>query len=161
VPPPWLALLMALWANLHGSYILGLGLFALLAGEAVLISKDWRSRVGVMRGWGLFGVLSISAALVTPLGGDGLVLPFKLIGMDYSLSVLAEWQSPNFQQFQPLELWLDVLLFAAFSLGWRLPPIRVGIVLVLLHMALEHARHAELLGFVAPLLLAPALGPQL
>jgi hypothetical protein len=37
-----------------------------------------------------------------------------------------------------------------------LPPICVGILFVLLHMALEHARHAELLGFVAPLVLAPA-----
>src|SRR5260370_35340673 len=31
----------------------------------------------------------------------------------------------------------------------------------LLHMALQHRRHGELVGLVAPLLLAPALAPQL
>jgi hypothetical protein len=53
------------------------------------------------------------------------------------------------------------LLFGGLSLGWRLPPTRVLIVLLLLHMALQHGRHGEPLGFVAPLLLAPALGRQL
>ena len=120
-----------------------------------------RSRLHTARGWALFGAVSVAAALITPFGIDGLLLPFKLFHMSFSFAVLAEWQSPNFQHFEPLELWLMVLLFSAFSLGWRLPPIRVGILLVLLHMALEHARHAELLGFVAPLVLAPALGPQL
>ena len=50
---------------------------------------------------------------------------------------------------------------AALSGGWRLPPTRVLILLLLLHMALRHGRYAELLGLVGPLLLAPALGPQL
>jgi hypothetical protein len=152
---------MVLWANLHGSYMLGLGLAAALAVEAVLHSPDWRSRRQAARGWGTFGVLSIAAALMTPFGIDGPLLPFKLIQMSFSFAVLAEWQSPNFQEFQPLELWLMVLLFAGLSLSWRLPPIRVGIVLLLLHMALQHARHAELVGFVAPLILAPSLASQL
>jgi len=77
------------------------------------------------------------------------------------LGLIIEWQSPNFQHFQPLELWIMLVLFAALSLGWRLPPTRVGIVIILLHMALQHSRYVELLGFIAPLLMAPALAPQL
>src|ERR1700746_3522352 len=42
-PAPWLALLMALWANLHGGFLLGLGLAALLAAEAMLLAPDWRA----------------------------------------------------------------------------------------------------------------------
>jgi hypothetical protein len=160
-PPLHLALLMVLWANIHSSYMFGLLLAAALAGEALFLASNSRSRLHTARGWALFGAVSVAAALITPFGIDGLLLPFKLFHMSFSFAVLAEWQSPNFQHFEPLELWLMVLLFSAFSLGWRLPPIRVGILLVLLHMALEHARHAELLGFVAPLVLAPALGPQL
>ena len=35
--PPWLALpVMALWANLHGSFMFGLALAGFLAAEAVL-----------------------------------------------------------------------------------------------------------------------------
>jgi hypothetical protein len=156
-PSLWLAPLMALWANLHSSYMLGLGLAALLAGEALLLAPTWPSRVRAARAWTLFGAASVAAALVTPFGFAGLLLPFKLIGMNFSLAVLGEWQSPNFQKFQPLELSIMVLMFAALALGWRLPWPRVAVVLLLVHMALQHLRHDELLGVAAPLLLAPAL----
>jgi hypothetical protein len=105
-------------------------------------------------------VVAVAAALATPFGLDGLLLPFKLATMS-TLGLISEWQSPNFQQPQPLELWIVAVLFAALSLGWRLPPTRILMLLLLLHMALRHARYGELLGFVAPLLAAPALGPQL
>jgi hypothetical protein len=39
-PSPWLAALMILWANLHSSYMFGLGVAALLAGEAVVLAPD-------------------------------------------------------------------------------------------------------------------------
>ena len=160
-PSLWLVPLMVLWANLHGSYMLGFVLAALLAGEAVLLASDRGSRLRALRGWGLFGVFSVGAAVITPFGLEGLLLPFKLTQMSYSSAVLIEWMSPNFQQFQPLEMWMMVLLFGGLALGWKLPWTRVAIVLLLLHMALQHIRHAEVLGFIAPLLIAPALAPQL
>jgi len=51
-PPLWLVPLMTLWANLHSSDIFGLGLAALLAGEALLAARDRRARLGALRGWG-------------------------------------------------------------------------------------------------------------
>jgi hypothetical protein len=160
-PAPWLALLMMLWANLHGSYAFGLGLAGLLAVEAVLLAPDWRSRRRAARGWGLFTLLTVGAALLTPYGVAGLLLPLRLTGMRFAMAQLIEWRSPDFQSFEPLELWLVIVLFAAFAVGWRLPPTRLLMLLLLLHMALQHRRHGELLGIVAPLLLAPALAPQL
>ncbi len=159
-PPWWLVPLMTLWANLHSSYIFGLGLAALLAGEALLAGRDRRARLGTLRGWGPFTLFSVGAALITPFGLDGLLLPIDLATMG-TLGLINEWQSPNFQLFQPLEVWIMAALLAALSAGWRLPPTRVLMVLLLLHLALRHGRYAELLGFVGPLLLAPALGPQL
>ena len=159
-PSPALALLMVLWVNLHPSYLVGLGLTALLAVEAIVLAPDWPTRVRATRGWGLFCILSIATTLVTPFGIDGLLLPFKLTDMPFTATFVSEWQSPNFQQFNPLELWLMVVVFAGLSLDWRLPPIRVGMVLFLLHTALVHARHVVLVGFVAPLLLAPVLAPH-
>ncbi len=160
-PAVRLALLMVLWANLHGGYLFGLGLAGLLAAEAVLLAPDWRTRCEAAGGWGFFGVLAVSAALLTPYGIAGLLLPFRLTGMSFAMGQLVEWRSPDFQSFEPLELWLAVVLFSGFSLGWRLPPTRLLLLLLLLHMALQHRRHSELVGLVAPLLLAPALGPQL
>jgi hypothetical protein len=106
-------------------------------------------------------VLAVGAALLTPYGVAGLLLPFRLTGMSFAMGQLVEWRSPDFQSFEPLELWLAVVLFAGFALGWRLPPTRLFMLLLLLHMALQHRRHGELVGLVAPLLLAPALAPQL
>jgi hypothetical protein len=160
-PSPWLAPLMTLWANLHGGFMFGLVLALLLAGEAVLAGADRRARLDTARGWGIFCGLSVVAALINPFGVDGLLLPLKLTHMSYALGVLVEWQSPNFQYFQPLELAIMALIFAALSFGWRLPPTRLVMLLLLLHMALQHRRHGELLGLAAPLLLAPALAPQL
>ncbi len=160
-PAAWVAALMALWANLHGGYLFGLGLAGLLAAEAVLLAPGWRIRRRAACGWALFGVLAVGAALLTPYGVAGLLLPFRLTGMSFAMGQLVEWRSPDFQSFEPLELWLAVVLFAGFALGWRLPPTRLLMLLLLLHMALQHRRHGELVGLVAPLLLAPALAPQL
>jgi len=160
-PSPWLVPLITLWANLHGSFMLGIGLAGLLAGEAVLTAPNRPERLRTARDWAIFGGLCVAAALLTPLGVEGLLLPFTLTQPSFALSVLQEWRSPDFQQLQPVELWIMAILAGAFSFGWRLPPTRVAIVLLLLHMALRHLRYGEALGFVAPLLLAPALGPQL
>ena len=159
-PPLWLIGLMVLWANIHGGYMFGLVLAGLFAGEAVLTTTVWRGRMAAARGWGLFCGAAFIAALITPFGIEGLLLPLQLTQMSFALSVLEEWRSPNFQVFQPFEVWIIFVLFGALSLGWKLPVTRVGIVLLLVHMALQHARHGELVGFVAPLLLAPALVHQ-
>ncbi len=160
-PPLWLAAVIIMWANIHSSYILGLGLVGLLGAEAVILAADWSQRFRTAGAWALFGVLSTAAALITPFGVNGLLLPFHLLQMPFAFSVVGEWLSPNFQQFQPLEVWIIFLLFAGLSFGWRLPPTRVGIVVLLLHMTLQHTRYAEQLGFITPLLLAPALSLQL
>lgn len=160
-PPLWVAGLMTVWANLHGGYMFGLALAALFAGEAVLTAADWRARLVAGRAWALFGIASFAAAAITPYGLAGLLLPFKLMHMKFALSMLVEWRSPDFQTFQPLEPWLLLFLFAALVLGWRLPWTRAVMLLLLLHMALQHRRFGELLGLVAPLLLAPALAEQL
>ena len=105
--------------------------------------------------------MAVGAALLTPYGAAGLLLPFRLTGMSFAMGQLVEWRSPDFQSFEPLELWLAIVLFLGFALGWRLPPSRLLMLLLLLHMALQHRRHGELVGLVAPLLLAPALAQKL
>jgi hypothetical protein len=160
-PPLWLAGLMTLWANLHGGYVLGLVFAALFAGEAVLAAPSRRARLAVLRQWAPFLALTLAASLITPNGIDGVLFPWKLMQMKFALSVLIEWQSPNFQSVQPLEIWLMLALFACLSLGVKLPWTRVAMLLLLLHMSLAHQRHAEILGLVAPLLVAEAIAKQL
>jgi hypothetical protein len=160
-PSLWFALLIAIWANMHGSFMFGIGIAALLAAEAVLFAPDWHGRVSQTRQWGIFGALAIGAALITPNGLNGLLFPFHLVNMT-TLAYIGEWQGVNFSSpsARLMMVWLLLVLFAALSRGWRLPVIRVGMVLFLLMMALKHVRYMELLGVVSPLLLAPSLALQ-
>ena len=160
-PPLPFVLVILLWANLHGSYMFGLALAALFAGEAVFDAPDWTASLLALRDWGVFGALALCASLVTPNDISGLLLPLHLAGMNFTMSWVNEWQSPNFQEPQPLEAWLLLAALAALFLGLRLPITRIAMLLVLLHMALAHRRHGEILGIAAPLLVAPAFGPQL
>jgi hypothetical protein len=160
-PAPVFALLMVLWANLHGGFVVGLALAALLAGEALFEAAERPSVLRAARGWGLLGGLTLLAAVATPSGLSGLLLIFDFMRMPFALSTINEWRSPDFQYFQPLEAWLLLLILGALSAGVRLPVTRIVMLLLLLHEALVHRRFAEVLGLATPLLLAPALGIRL
>ncbi len=156
-PPFRLLPAMTLWANLHDSFMFGLLLAFYLGVEAVLVGR-WRREA---RRWGLFAALTLLAALATPNGIAGLVQPFRLMAMPALQSSFIEWRSPNFQDFQPLEIMLLGLIALGLTTGVRIPPMRVLILVGLCHMALAHTRHADLLGLVGPLAVAGSLGPQL
>jgi hypothetical protein len=160
-PSPSAALLMLLWANLHGSFMLGLVLAAMFAGEALLDAADRRAMRAAILGWGAFGLLSLAAALATPNGLAGFLLPIRMVRQDFALALISEWQSPNFQRPQPLEIWIMLLLLGALVRGIRLPITRIVMLLVVLHLALLHIRNVPILGLIAPLLIAPALPKQL
>jgi len=157
--PPFRVLpVIVLWANLHGSFMFGLALAVLLTAEAMLAPG---TRAREVRRWGAFSLLAIAAALVTPNGIEGFVEPFRLIAMPALQASFSEWQSPDFQTLQPLEIWLLGLVALGFATGVRLPLPRLLLLLALCHMALAHIRHAELLGLVGPLAIAASLGPQI
>ena len=156
--PPFRVLpAMALWANLHDSFMFGLLLAFYLGVEAVL-AGPWRLQA---RRWGLFAALALAAALATPNGIAGLIQPFRLMAMPALQSSFIEWRSPNFQNFQPLEIVLLGMVALGLTTGIRLPATRVLVLVGLCHMALAHTRHADLLGLVGPLAVAGSLGPQL
>lgn len=157
-PPAWLLPVMLLWANLHGSFMFGLALMVFLGIEAVLLPGR---RVLEARRWGLFGLLAIIASLTTPNGVAGFVEPFRLTMMPALQASFREWMSPNFQSFQPIEIWLLGMIALGFTTGIKLPVQRLLLLLALCHMALAHVRHAELLGLVGPLIVAASLGPQI
>lgn len=155
-PSLWLLPLMVLWANLHGSFILGLALPLPFALEAVIATAG-RDRGRVVRSWAVFIAGAFAAALATPQFWHGLVFPFRLIRM-HDLAAVTEWRPTDFSHLQPLEIALMVLLYATWSRGIRLPVLRLLLLLGLLHLALAHGRHQMLAGVIGALLLAEPLG---
>jgi hypothetical protein len=155
-PPLWALLLMPLWANLHGSYTLGLAIACPIALEAVLDS-DLAQRRGVALRWGGFVVLACLAAMATPFGWRGLWLTLQLSRLEL-LNGIAEWRPPEFISLGITEIWI-LLLIGLAAIGYvRLPSIRLVAVLGLLHQALAHARYLSIFGMLAPMLIAASFG---
>jgi len=159
-PSFWLLPVMTLWANLHGGFTLGLGLVLGFAVEGVLNARARNETLKAAKSWAIFVGLALISALLTPHGGEGILFTFKILGGSYALDHIGEWLSPNFHSYQPLEIWLFVGLAAALHQGWRLPVIRLALLLGLLHLALKHGRNVELLGLLIPLFLAGPLARQ-
>lgn len=158
-PSLWLALLMVLWANLHGSFVFGLALIVPFAVDAVLGSKG-KERRSAARAWGLFLAAALAASIATPHGPGGLGFALDVNGMAFALSHIREWRSPDFQQLQPLEIALLLAAAALFARGLRLSWLRIVLLLGLLHLALKHARHVDLLALIGPVLLARPMAEQ-
>lgn len=158
-PPWWLLPLMVLWANLHGSFTLGLALGAALALDAVLICPPGQRRAAAWR-WAGFVGLAVAAAMITPFGWQGLWYTVQVMRMTVALDVISEWRSPDFHQPQMLELWLILMLAIACAGRMRLPWLRLLLVLGLAHLALKHQRNVAVLGLVTPFLIATSLARQ-
>lgn len=158
-PPWWLAGPMLLWANLHGSFTLGLALVAPIALEAVLDAPATR-RWATLRRWSLFLGLATLAAMATPAGWKGIWFTFQLLHMKY-LKNIGEWMpASSASELVHLELSLLVLLGLALSGYLRLPVVRLLMVLGLLHQALTAGRYISLFGLLLPMLIARPFGEQ-
>lgn len=159
-PGLWLLPIMTLWANVHGGFTLGLALATAFAAEATLAARKRGHTFQAAKSWGLFVALALLAALLTPHGIRGIAFTAQIFSSNYALSQIGEWQPANFHGIQPLEIWLMIGLATALRQGWRLPPIRLILLLGFLHLALQHSRYIELLGLLVPLFLAAPLAAQ-
>ena len=145
--------IMLVWANLHASYMLGLGIAGSLALEALLSQP--RDRPVVVR-WAAFLALAVLAAGVTPHGVQGFLYPFQVSGMRV-VSVIDEWRATNLTGDR-LFIAFTVAVWALIGLRWRhIHPLRILLLAGLTAMAIAHARHQMPLAIVAALMVAPLI----
>ena len=159
-PKPLLLLAMLLWANLHGGFTLGLMLCGFFALEAVVTASDAVRRRFLFVEWLKFGTAAVLVACITPYGPESMLVTLRIFGLGEALGLIKEWQSPDFQNLPMQELMLLAALFGALACGFKLPVLRVVLVLGFLHLFLKHARNIELLALLAPLAVAPILARQ-
>ena len=152
-PSWWLLIIMPLWANLHGSFAFGLALAGALGVEAVLTEANKREAA---KRWALFMGAAILSALINPQFWHGLLFPLAMAGMQ-GLGHIGEWGPSDFTTLTPFPIALLALIGGLASRKFRIPAIRLLIVLGLVLLAVLHNRHQMLFGICAPLLLAPFL----
>lgn len=149
---------MLLWVNLHGSFLVGLLLPGAFMLEALL--DPGANRRHTVTIWAGFSLTACGVALLNPGFLAGVVFPIHLLGMP-GLAWVGEWQPTDFSRVQPLELMILGALALGLSGKVRLPPVRLLLLLGLIHGALSHARNEQLLGLLGVLILAEPLGASL
>lgn len=151
-PPLAAALLMVVWTNLHGSFVIGLVVAAVLALEALLASGD-RSRA--LRQWGLFGVACLIAVFVNANGLEGVLHPLKIANLSM-LPLVDEWKPSN----PAVTPFFFVVLAGVLALIWvkrpAMHPVRWVLLCALLGLALLQVRHQGVLAIVAAVILPEA-----
>lgn len=152
-PRLWLLPLMILWANLHGSFIVGLLLVPIFAAEAAMQCQPC-DRIAVIKRWAMFGVLALLASLATPHHVHGLLFPFHLQTMTFATSMIGEWRAVDFQRFELQTVWLFGLFFLGWMLKLKLSLPRLALLAYLVYASLAHTRHLTLLAIIAPIILA-------
>lgn len=148
-PNPAAALLMLVWANLHGSFLLGLLLTGVFSLEALLYESD---RARTVRHWGLFGFASLAASLATPHGPEALIFPLEVASMK-SLPLIGEWRSTDLRSYPAFAALLFAAAVVAFVRRSSLSPPRLLLLAALAYLSIEHVRHQAVLAIVGSLIL--------
>jgi hypothetical protein len=159
-PSFWLLPVMALWANLHGGFVFGLVLIAPIALDAVL-SADLKLRKSLALRWAAFAAAALLAGCCTPYGWNSLLASQKILALGNALPLIMEWKPADFGSVGALEVCLLLGIGLALWRGIKLPPLRIVLLLGLLHMALAQGRAGEILALLAPLALAAPLARQI
>ena len=159
-PSFWLLPLMALWANLHGGFVLGLLLVAPIALDAVVSAEAGLRKTLIVR-WAAFGLAALLASWCTPYGWNALWASQKILGLGEALPLITEWRPADFGSLGVFEICLLLGIGLALYSGIKLPPLRIVLLLGLVHMALAQGRAAEILALLGPLVLAAPLARQI
>ncbi|MGO3934644.1 hypothetical protein [Rhodopseudomonas pseudopalustris] len=159
--PRWpLLIVIALWANIHGGFGLGLVLIGPTALEALRQAAPAQRLFLALR-WAAFGVAALVACCATPYGWNTLIAASKILSLGEVLTTVAEWSPPDFGRFGPFEASILALFGVALWRGLTLPWPRLLLVLGLLHMALGHIRSVETFALLVPIVLARPWAEQL
>ena len=94
-----LPLLMIVWANSHGGFMVGIALLG------VFTCCEWWTHLRRDPGdrnrlieLSAVGLLTVLASTVNPYFLDHWLYPFEVMNLKLAISVIEEWQSPNFQE---------------------------------------------------------------
>jgi hypothetical protein len=155
-PSLWNLPAICLWANLHGSFTVGLALIAPFALEALWNSQGSARRELAFQ-WFRFGVAALAASCITPYGPETILATVRVFHLGAALSTITEWSPSDLSSFDGLSLWLlGGLGFVLYS-GLKLPLLRILVLLAIMHETLSHKRYADVLAFVGPLIIAKPL----
>ncbi|MGH2727149.1 MAG: hypothetical protein ACRDKS_09250, partial [Actinomycetota bacterium] len=146
----WFVPMAALWANLHGMVILGVGVVAVVAAtEGLKVAMRWD---GADAAWakrlGLVALGGAVATLANPRGPELITYALKLVRTVSQL--VTEWASPDFHEITPI-LFMGLLVITIGALAMhpsRPDPTDLALALTFTVLGLQAARNLALASIV-------------
>ena len=149
----YLPLVVALWANLHGGFVIAFVLLGIAIGAELvdwILERNETRRVAHRRRVRTLGqvlLISLVAVLATPHGLSVYTNPIQTLTSPAQRQLIVEWFSPDFHQTVILPFLLMILLlFGGFALR-RPTTYQLALSLIALALALQSARNIAI--FVA------------
>lgn len=160
----WLPIVMAVWVNLHGMFVLGMILWGtyLLGDLLETPFRTWWTRP-TTRSMLLAGTLSMAATFLSPSGINIWDAILALGSNSYITSRIPEYQTANFHlpETWPFILLLILTLAAFARTSTRIPWRHIGLTVSFTAMALYTSRMIPLFAIVIVPVAAKAVGDWL
>ncbi|MGH2488930.1 MAG: hypothetical protein ACRDFR_04880 [Candidatus Limnocylindria bacterium] len=141
----WLLPLFVVWANIHGLWVVGLGVVALYVLFTVAGRTPMAGPLG--RRWVAAAFVGcLFAVMLTPAGPAGVLYPLRYIDAgDWGLENIHEWQSPDFHGVAHWGLLTLILTLMAVGLRGGTPGWMGALTVLGVAMSLVSLRNAALL----------------
>jgi hypothetical protein len=165
----WLPVLMLLWANVHGGFLIGFVLLAFYAADSAIqyvTSKNLGQRevaVKRLRRLGLVSALAALASLVNPFGYNLYIHIYQYLSNRFLMDHIDEFLSPNFHGIaQQCFIALLLLTLLVLALARTKPrPAELLIILFAISSGLYAARNLPISSLLLTLVVAPLAGRRL
>jgi len=159
----WLPLIMALWANLHGGFVLGFGLLAvyLIAGAIEYFTRpDQRVRIGPwLKHLSLISTLTFAASFLNPYGYQLHLHVYRYLSDRFLMDRISEFLSPDFHS--PAQQCFAILLLITFvvlaTARRRLPLAQLLLILFAAYAGFYATRNLPSSSLLIALVIAPVL----
>ncbi|MBT0893241.1 hypothetical protein KI811_05355 [Geobacter hydrogenophilus] len=155
----FLPLLMLLWVNLHGGYVIGFvmtGIYFVgnLTNALWGQSDEKQQSLANAKKLAISIALCLIASLINPFGVHILLFPFNLVSNKYIMDHVMEFLSPNFHDLSIFK-YLLLAMIAVFAVSReKLNLTQLLLVLLFTNMALYSVRYIPLFAIItAPILL--------
>jgi hypothetical protein len=138
-----LPLLVAVWVNLHGGVLLGLGIIGMFA-----VGETIREPAAAWRAW-IVLALALAATALNPYGPQLLRYVLSELGREHPIT---EWQPPEVADAGQFAFFAMLALFAAtvpFARHWRARGWEVALSVIAAYLALRHQRHTPVFALCA------------
>jgi hypothetical protein len=133
----WLPLLMLLWVNLHGGFLLGfvlLGIYLITACLSWIVGPRRASSAHRIKYLGIVTFLALLATFANPYGYRLHVHIYEYLGNHFLMNQIEEFRSPDFHKLAP-ECFALLLVIALITLALSRERPRVSQLLVIIFSA--------------------------